>query len=120
MYCCVTMHVNIERTHVLLEQDPNNLVVSLVASPAEWSVFPYLLSVLGLYEGIVLFITNHSLGASVALILAFIGIGSLTQIWSAGAVRYEKLNDFFVTVTGCPKQRVPSISLNSGSCVHGL
>lgn len=59
MHSRVAMLIDIKRAHVLLEQDPHDLVVTLVAGPGKRGVLSDLLSVLRFYERIVLLLSKR-------------------------------------------------------------
>ena len=113
MHSCVPMHINVKRPHLLLQQNPNHLVVPFVRGPVQRCVLATLLSILGLNEWVIDFLATHSKN----LLLSLIGVFSLLLlvcVLGTGVVFYQDSDYLFVAVTGSPEQRGPSVLVLAG------
>ena len=115
----VTMHIDVKRTHVLLKEDPNYLVVAFVAGPRKRGVLSNFLSIFRFNERIVFFFSNNDTGSSL-LHASFFSTISRTlvdccvQVGSASVVLDKNPDNLLVTVIRCPEKRVPAVFLNGG------
>lgn len=97
MHGGVSVLVNVEWGHLLLEQKPYDLVEALITGPVEWIVPSVLLRVWLLNEWIVVLIAlvaSCGLGATLLLVV----------VEGAGIVLDEPTHDLLIAVTSGPKK----------------
>ena len=105
----VSVHILGERAHVLLHQYPDDLVVSVVTSPMHWGVPTGLSWVWDRLEVVNLFIV-------IKILLLFIDL--LLLVFQMRLMLDQKSNNILISVTSSPKDRVPTVLLAAGICIH--
>lgn len=94
------MHIDFERAHVCLEQEPNNFVMTFKRGPVHWRILSNLGGVLGLDKRVVEFVRVFFVALAFLLLLNVDGVSVML---------YEQTDYFFVSVASGPQKRVPSI-----------
>ena len=72
MHSSVTVHVDFKRGKSSLKQNPNDLDVALVTGPVHRGVFTDLLSILWLYEGIIITVLINVLVLTLVVLLVYV------------------------------------------------
>ena len=109
MDAVVTIDILKVRIHLLFHQKPDDLDVALVASPMHWGMPTGLGWVWDRLEVVNLFIV-------IKILLLFVDL--LLLVFQMRLMLDQKSNNILISVTSSPKDRVPTVLLAAGICIH--
>jgi len=105
MHSSITMHVNVKRTHGLLQKDPNDFIVTFVTGPRKRSVFSDLLCIFRFNERVV-FLFNTSCSSLSLFSSSHLSrvrrICNLIQVRSACIMFDKHSHNIFIAVISRP------------------